>query len=151
MDSPTRRSKTSVAGWVVLGVSLLAAALFEEWIRLHAQNHPWRVGIIGGIALLVTGIVLLFAGRGILMVAAVFVFGGWLIGLISGLDDRDHELGDYCRYGARSQAEIDSCMKRINTDEIAELDTPAARFSRGETNRCGRGSGPHCAEAARSR
>ena len=151
MDSPTRTSRTSVTAWLVLGASLVAAALLEEWIRLQAQNHPWRVAIVGGIGLVLTLLVLLVFRSVLLVGAAVFVFGAWGIGLIAGLDDRDHELGDYCRYGARSQAEIDACMERVDTDEIAKLDTPAARFAREETNTCGRASGPYCAEAAQGR
>lgn len=136
-------------GWIFLGASLLAAALLEQWIELVAQNHPWRVGLVGGIALLLTGLVLfLYPSRGLIGVA-VFLFGAWAIGLVAGLDARDHELGYYCRYDASTQAELDACMKRINTDEIAELNTPAAQFARGETLDCGRGSGPYCAAAAR--
>lgn len=134
-----------------MGATLVAAGLLEDWIRLEAQNHPVRVGVVGGVALLVTLVVLLLASSRTLVVAAALVFGAWGLGLVSGLDDRDHELGDYCRYGAASRAELDRCMRRIDTDEIGELDTPAARFSRGETNDCGPASGPYCAAAARGR
>ena len=140
---------TRVRSWLVIGAALLAAGLAEEWIRLAAQNHPWRVGIVGGIVLLAAGLVALVVPGRTLVVAVALLFGSWGIGLISGLDDRDHELGYYCRYGARSSAELDACMERINTDEIEALDTPAARFARGETIVCGRGSGPYCSAAAR--
>jgi hypothetical protein len=133
----------------VIGAVLIGAGLLEGVFELHAQNHPWRVGILGGVALLLTGLVLLVFPSRTLKITAVLLFGSWGIGYIAGLDARDHELGYYCRYGAASQAELDACMKRINTDEIDELDTPAARFARGETHECGRGSGPFCAEAAR--
>lgn len=135
--------------WLVIGATLIAAALLEERIRLVSQNHPWWVAIVGGIALLVgAAVVFLFPNRALIL-AGGLLFGAWAIGLIAGLDDRDHELGYYCRYGAGSDAELDACMGRVNTDEIAELDTPAARFARGETIECGPGSGPYCAAAAR--
>ena len=137
--------------WIVIGAVLLAAALLEEWFRLVAQNHPWRVGIVGAIVFAVLGLaVLVFSGRAG-TIAVGLLFGSWAIGLIAGLDDRDHQLGDYCRYGAASQEQIEFCMARANTNEIDERDTPAARFSRGETDECGPGSGPYCAAVARER
>lgn len=142
-------STNRVMGWLVLGAALVGAALLEEWIRLQAQNHPVRVGVVGGIALAVAGIVLFLASSRPLVVVAALVFGAWALGLVSGLDDRDHQLGYYCRYGAASQAELDRCMKRVDTDEIDALDTPAARFARGETSVCGPTAGPYCAAAAR--
>jgi hypothetical protein len=133
----------------VVGAALVAGALIEEWVRLAAQNHPWRVGIVGGTALVAIGVVLLVVPGRAFTAAAALLLGAFGFGLVAGLDDRDHELGYYCRYGARSDAELDDCMKRVNTDEIAKLDTPAARFARGETSVCGRGSGPYCPAAAR--
>jgi hypothetical protein len=149
--APMSESTARVIFWVVIVAGILAAALFEEWVAIKAQNHPWRVGIVGGIALVPTGLVLLLFPQRRLMALAAVVFGAWGIGMVSGLDARDHELGDYCRYGAASQAELDACMKRVDTHEIEELDTPAARFARGETNVCGPSSGRYCAEVARDR
>ena len=150
-DDPTPRQRelSRVLPWVGIFAVILAGALMEEVVALWTQNHPWRVAIAGGIALVPTLLVLLVFPSRLLIVTAVLVFGSWGIGYVSGLDARDHELGYYCRYGASTQDELDGCMKRINTDEIDELDTPAARFARGETHECGRGSGPFCAEAAR--
>lgn len=142
-------STTSWKRWLLLGASLLVAVLIEDEVRLEAQNHPWRVGIAGGVAGLAAALVLFVLPSRLLIGAAAFLFGAWAFGLISGLDDRDHQLGYYCRYGAATQAELDACMKRINTEEIDKLDTPAARFSRGETSVCGPGSGPYCPAAAR--
>jgi hypothetical protein len=136
-------------GWLVIGAAVLAGVLIEETVSLEAQNHPWRVGAVGGVALLAAALVLFVFPSRVLIGAAALVFGAWAIGLVAGLDARDHELGYYCRYGAASRAELDACMKRVDTEEIAELDTPAARFARGETSDCGPGSGPYCAEAAR--
>ena len=135
--------------WLAIGAAAIAAGLLEEAIRLAAQNHPWRVGIVGGVALLVAGLVLLLFPSRTLIVAAAFLFGAWGVGLVVALDDRDHELGYYCRYGAQSRAELDACMRSVDTDEIDRLDTPAARFARGETTVCGPGSGPFCRGAAR--
>lgn len=133
----------------MIGAFILVAVFIEDHVRLEAQNHPWRVGIVGGVAGLAAALVLLVFPSRVLIAAASLLFGSWAFGLISGLDDRDHTLGHYCRYGAASQAELDACMKRIDTEEIDKLDTPAARFARGETSVCGPGSGPYCPAAAR--
>jgi hypothetical protein len=36
------------------------------------------------------------------------------------------------------------CLGAVDSEETDELDTPAARFARGEAADCGRGSGPFC-------
>jgi hypothetical protein len=137
--------------WKVAAVvALIAAALLEEWIALVAQNHPARVGILLGVGLLVAGGAWLLGAHTTLIVVG-FLLAGGVIGWIQGLDARDHELGDYCRYGARNEAELDHCMAHVTTDEIDGLDTPAAEFAREATNECGRGSGPYCAEVAKER
>jgi hypothetical protein len=134
--------------WLFVFASLVAGAFLEDWVRLATQNHPVRVGVVGGVALLVALMVLFVASSRALTLAVAFLFGAWGIGLVAGLDDRDHMLGYYCRYGADSRAQLEGCMKHVNTDDIDALDTPAARFARGETSTCGAGSGPYCAEAA---
>ena len=137
--------------WKVAAIAaVVAAALFEQWIALVAQNHPTRVAILLGVGLLVVGAAWLLQSRATLVVVG-FLLAGGVIGWIEGLDARDHELGDYCKYGARNEAELDDCMADVTTDDIDELDTPAAEFARESTNDCGRGSGPYCAEVARER
>src|SRR5687768_518028 len=131
-------------------VAFVAAFVLEEWVAVVAQNHPARVGILLGIGLVVAAGAWL-AGSRLTLIVVGFLLAGGVIGWIQGLDARDHELGDYCKYGARNEAELDHCMKTVTTSDIDELDTPAAEFARGSTDDCGRGSGPYCAEAVRGR
>ena len=134
------------AGFIAL---IIVGALFEEWLALVVQNHPWRVAIVGGVVLLVGGLVVFLYPSGAL-IFLVGAFGlSWFIGLVQGLDSREKELSWYCKYGAQSQAQLDDCMASVNTDDIEKLDTPAARFAYGETAECGPGSGPFCPEAAK--
>ena len=133
---------------VALVVLLLGGALFEQWVDLAAQNHPWRVAIVGTIVLVLGGAVLFLFPSGPLIAIGAVLAGAWAIGIVAALDARDHELGYYCKYDAKSQAELDECMSSVTTDDIEKLDTPAARFARGETLECRRGSGPYCADAA---
>ncbi|HEX8053363.1 MAG TPA: hypothetical protein VF517_10245 [Thermoleophilaceae bacterium] len=135
--------------WIVIGVVLLLAALFEVWVELIAQNHPWRVAIVGGVVFLLVGAILFLWPSGPLITLTLLLAGAWAWALVAGLDARDHELGYYCRYGAQTQTELDRCMSSINTDEIEELDTPAARFAVGVRTECGPGSGRFCREAAK--
>ncbi|HEX8645653.1 MAG TPA: hypothetical protein VF715_02055 [Thermoleophilaceae bacterium] len=123
----------------------------EDLVRQVAENHPLGVGIVGAVAVLLLAAIVFLLAPNAWMAAVALVAGAWFIGLVAGLDARDNELGDYCRYGARSAGELDRCMSSVTTDEIGELDTPAARFARGWTDVCGQGSGPYCAEVARHR
>jgi hypothetical protein len=132
-----------------LVVLVILGGLLEMWLDLAAQNHPLRVGIVGGVVLLVAAAVVFLFPSGWPTVALVVIGISWLIGLFSGLDARDHELGYYCKYGATSQAQLDDCMASVTTDDIEKLETPAARFAYGETTECGRGSGPFCPKAAK--
>ena len=133
---------------VAVGVAIVAVALFERWVELAAQNHPWRVAIVGAVVFGVVGLVLFLWPSGPLIAATLCLAGGWCFGLITGLDAREKEVSWYCKYGAQSKAALDDCMSSVNTDDIAELDTPAARFARGETFECGPASGRYCREAA---
>jgi hypothetical protein len=130
-------------------VLILLAGIFEMWIELVAQNHPWGVGIVGGVLLAVLALVVFLYPSGWLKLGLAILAGGWAFALVAGLDSREKELSYYCRYGAQSQAQLDGCMASVNTHDIQELDTPAARFAYGETTDCGRGSGPFCPAAAK--
>jgi hypothetical protein len=131
-------------------ISIVIAYVFGEYLKLIAENHPWRVGVPVALAALIGAALWFLAGRTTwVIVTATFILGS-VYGLVAGLDARDHDLGDYCKYGAQSQAQLDGCMGHVTTDDIDRLHTPAARFARGETSECGRGSGPYCAEAAKS-
>lgn len=134
------------AGFIAL---VILGEVFEEWLALVVQNHPWQVGIAGGLVLLVAALVVFLYPSGALIVL-LGAFGlSWFIGLIDGLDSREKELSYYCKYGAQSRSQLDDCMASVNTDDIRKLDTPAARFAYGEIRECGPGSGPFCPEAAR--
>lgn len=39
---------------------------------------------------------------------------------------------EYCAYGSVSQAQEDGCVEHVTADEIDALDTPAARYARGQ-------------------
>jgi hypothetical protein len=135
--------------WLGLCIGVIVAGLFEEWVYPTAQNHPGRVAILLGIGLLLAGLVWFVTpdgSRAWVWVTFALAAGGFA--LVRGLDARDHELGTYCKYGAKTKAQLDHCMPHVTTEDIDELDTPGARFARGETRECGRGSGPYCAEAA---
>lgn len=134
--------------WVLILALALVDALIAEAVRPLAANHPWRVLILlAGASVMGFGLSLTMAGARSLMTGAlVLVFAGCAWGLISGWDDRDNYLQPYCRYGAASTAELERCLARTRSDDIDRLDTPAARFARGETTECGRDAGPLCRE-----
>jgi hypothetical protein len=54
------------------------------------------------------------------------------------------EVSDYCAYGAVSQAQLDGCVDHVGTDDIDRLDTNAARYARGELDKCLADAGPFC-------
>ena len=130
-------------------IAIILGALFEEWLALVTQNHPWGVAIVGGVLLLVAAAVLFLFPSAWLIGFTAAIGISWVIGLFSGLDARDHELGYYCKYGAQTQAQLDDCMGSVNTDDIDKLHTPAAEFAHGVRTDCGPGSGPFCPEAAK--
>ena len=134
---------------VAIGAGIVVVALFEGWVELAAQNHPWRVAIVGAVVFAAVGLALFLLPSGPLIAVTLCLAGGWAVGLIAGVDAREKEVSYYCKYGAESQAALDDCMSSVNTDDIAELDTPAARFARGETFECGHASGRFCREAAK--
>jgi hypothetical protein len=53
-------------------------------------------------------------------------------------------VSDYCSYGAVSQAQLEGCIEHVDQDYINRLDTNAARYARGELDRCLADSGPFC-------
>src|SRR3954447_9458146 len=78
------------------------------------------------------------------IIVAVLCIFGW----VQGDQSRTSYLGVYCKYGAVSRAQLNGCMKHVNSDDIDDLETPAARFARGELDECATDSGPFCGEAA---
>jgi hypothetical protein len=137
------RTKLGVAAAVI------PAYVLGQYLRMIAENHPWRIAIVLAFAVvLAAGVWLLSSSRRWPTVAGIFVLG-IVFGLVAGLDARDHELGSYCKYGAKNHAELERCMSHVTTDDIDKLDTHAARFARGVTSECGADSGPYCAEAAK--
>ena len=131
---------------VVLGV-LVAGFIVSDLLQPFAENHPWRILIVILVAAPVVALVGWFltpdSGMGVATALFLIVLGGCGWGLVAGWDARDNYLTPYCAYGARSETQRDDCLTHANTEEIDKLDTPAARFARGETG-CGAGSGPLC-------
>lgn len=56
----------------------------------------------------------------------------------------------YCSYGAMSTAELVSCAERVRPGQVLRLDTNAARYARGELDRCLDDAGAFCQHRASS-
>jgi hypothetical protein len=135
---------------MIIAAIIVGGAIGQVSLAPRAENHPIRVGIFIGVLLLLVGLIWLFSEGGQALVAGVFVFAlgfGW----IEGWDNRDNYIDPYCRYGAKSQAQLDGCLSHVNSDDIDKLHTNAARFARGSTDRCGADAGPYCAAEAKDR
>jgi hypothetical protein len=50
----------------------------------------------------------------------------------------------YCSYGASSSAELVSCAEQVTPGQVLRYDTNAARYARGELDRCLADAGPFC-------
>jgi hypothetical protein len=135
---------------MVIGAVVFGGATGEVLVAPRAENHPIRVGIVLGVLLLVVGLVRLVSEGRHTVVALVFL-GGLGFGWFVGWDNRDNYIDPYCRYGAKSQAELDSCLSHVNSDDIDELQTNAAQFARGTIDECRDDAGPYCAAEAKSR
>jgi hypothetical protein len=59
------------------------------------------------------------------------------------LEERDL-VGDYCSYGAVSTAQLMACAEHVRPREVLESETNAARYARGELDRCLPDSGLFC-------
>jgi hypothetical protein len=128
---------------------ILGYATGQTLVLPHAENHPVRTGAVLALLLIPAGLVWLVSdGAGMFAVSMIFIAGlGW--GWIEGWDNQDNYIDPYCRYGAQSKKQLDSCKAHVNSEEIDKLDTPAAKFALGVIDECGRGSGPYCAEASK--
>jgi hypothetical protein len=55
-------------------------------------------------------------------------------------DDSEREerdlVGKYCSYGAVSTAQLMACAENVRPREVLESETNAARYARGELDRC---------------
>lgn len=135
---------------LLFGASIVVGLIASESVRPFAENHPWRVALLlaavaalAGLAFLAQVVLseapnLLWIGPALLLLGG----GGW--GLVEGWDARDNYLTPYCEYGADTAAERDRCLETVHSDDIDELDTPAAEFARGETSECAAGAGRLC-------
>jgi hypothetical protein len=54
------------------------------------------------------------------------------------------EVADYCSYGAVSRAQLEGCETHVTTDVVESYDTNAARYAKGELDKCLEDSGPFC-------
>ena len=50
----------------------------------------------------------------------------------------------YCLYGSTTEKQARDCSFDITEDEIAELDTNAAKYAREEISQCRSDAGPFC-------
>jgi hypothetical protein len=131
--------------YVILFIGALIGVWIESVVSPIAENHPWTVTIvIAVLAVVVGGTVWLLTDLSGLAVVGILL-GAAFWGLLTGWDARDNYLTPYCAYSAESQAQIDECLSKINSGDVDKLDTPAARFARGEID-CGPGSGSLCAD-----
>lgn len=62
---------------------------------------------------------------------------GWFFGA------RD-QVRDYCAYGAISETQRQGCVDHVTQDRVEALKTNAARYARGELDRCLADAGPFC-------
>lgn len=53
-------------------------------------------------------------------------------------------IDDYCAYGAVSLAQLRGCEDHVDASHVMGLDTNAARYARGELDRCLADAGPFC-------
>lgn len=53
-------------------------------------------------------------------------------------------VGDYCAYGAVSQAQLEGCRDHVTDDDVDARDTNAAQYARGELDECLADAGPFC-------
>ena len=104
-----------------------------------------------GLLLFIIGLVWLVAEKSLAVTVALLVLGGLGFGWIEGWDNRDSYIDPYCRYGAKSQAQLDSCLSQVNSEDIDKLDTNAAEFARETIDECRDDAGPFCAAEAKTR
>ena len=54
------------------------------------------------------------------------------------------EVAAYCSYGAVSEAQLNGCIDHVTESDVADLNTNAADYGRGELDQCLSDSGPFC-------
>jgi hypothetical protein len=53
-------------------------------------------------------------------------------------------VGDYCSYGAVSEAQLEGCVEHVTPEVVENYNTNAARYAKGELNACLADAGPFC-------
>jgi hypothetical protein len=53
-------------------------------------------------------------------------------------------VGDYCRYGAVSRAQLDGCVSHVSEDDVRSRQTHASQYAFGDLNQCLLDAGPFC-------
>jgi hypothetical protein len=154
-----RRGMVGTALWAVVAIAVCAVgSVLMGVFQLSAENHPWgTVMVIGAAALAALAIVAgveRLAGGSVTAPVAITIAPGIVIlifalaGAFAGQQVHDTgELHDYCYYGSVSDAEVTGCLSHVTTAHIDQLDTNAARFAKGDINRCLDDAGPYCAQA----
>jgi hypothetical protein len=69
-------------------------------------------------------------------------------GRVDSTDRCKFEIRLYCEYGAVSRAQLDSCERRVRWGEFKYSNTNAARFAKGELEKCLADAGPFCHASA---
>jgi hypothetical protein len=136
---------------VVIAAIVFGGATGATFVAPQAENHPIRVGIVLGVLLLMVGLVWLVSEGWLAVTVAVTLLAGLGFGWIEGWDSRDNYIDPYCRYGAKSQAQLDGCLSHVRSGDIDKLHTNAADFARGTIDECRDDAGPFCAAEAKSR
>lgn len=163
-------------GWlVVAGVALFGAlyALIVVSNAVQSQTRPvvddghgwWIVGV----CVLVVGVLFLiyrasddFSGselwtdratwlrRSILLVGIPCSFIGF--GVLNDMQTAKDLVDDYCRYGSKSQAQLDGCKSHVTRTDVENRDTQAAKFAKGIDDNCyEEDSGPFCLDVSNER
>jgi hypothetical protein len=55
-------------------------------------------------------------------------------------------VGDYCRYGAVSEAQLDGCLSHVTEDEVRSRQTHASQYAFGDLDECLSDAGRFCRE-----
>jgi len=143
--------------WVLLTVFVMYVSLkLNGWLTEVGTGDPKTAWTIAAVPCVPFAVVLAFKSwqkedlwlPGPLIPIAVVLAFGVFEGAFVGAQDHEHGyIADYCKYGAVSQAQLDGCRRHVDSRDIENLDTDAARFARRDLDDCLSDSGPYCYDA----